>query len=86
MLYYIPNSPVFLQKALLFFKQEENTVRKGEIAHYEQFFLFLQCFQKTSSADMLKPKLVWETVKLDQSEILSFVNAFENIVRKGEKA
>ena len=27
----------YLQKALLFFKQEENTVRKGEIAHYEQF-------------------------------------------------
>ena len=29
-----------------FFKQVENTERKGEIAHYEQFFLFPQCFQK----------------------------------------
>ena len=24
----------------------ENIVRKGEIAHYEQFLLFPQCFQK----------------------------------------
>ena len=28
----------------------ENTVGKGEIAHYEQFLLF-QCFQKSSIAD-----------------------------------
>ena len=27
-------------------KQVENTVRKGEIAPYEQFLLFPQCFQK----------------------------------------
>ena len=29
----------------------ENTVGKGEIARYEQFFLFPQCFQKTCNAD-----------------------------------
>ena len=29
----------------------ENTVRKGEIARYEQFLLFPQCFQKASTAD-----------------------------------
>ena len=29
----------------------ENTVGKGEIARYEQFLLFLQCFQKTCTAD-----------------------------------
>ena len=29
----------------------ENTVGKGEIARYEQFLLFLQCFQKTYTAD-----------------------------------
>ena len=33
------------------FKRVENTVEKGEIAHYEQFLLFPQCFQKTSTAD-----------------------------------
>ena len=30
----------------------ENTVGKGEIARYEQFLLFPQCFQKTFTADM----------------------------------
>ena len=28
-----------------------NTEEKGEIAHYEQFLLFPQCFQKTCPAD-----------------------------------
>ena len=32
-------------------KQVENTVGKVEIAHYEQFLLFPQCFQKTCTAD-----------------------------------
>ena len=33
-------------------KLVENTVGKGEIAHYEQFFLFPQCFlQKTCTRD-----------------------------------
>ena len=34
-----------------FSKRLENTVGKGEIAHYEQFLLFPQCFQKTCTAD-----------------------------------
>ena len=29
----------------------DNTVGKGEIAYYEQFLLFPQCFQKTCTAD-----------------------------------
>ena len=41
-----------------FFKQVENTVRKGEIASYEQCLLFPQCFQKSCNADMYKPGLV----------------------------
>ena len=32
-------------------KSVENTVGKGEIARYEQFLLFPQCFQKTHTAD-----------------------------------
>ena len=32
-------------------KWVENTVGKGEIAHYKQFLLFPQCFQKTCTAD-----------------------------------
>ena len=32
-------------------KRIENTVGKGEIAHYEQFLLFSQYFQKSYTAD-----------------------------------
>ena len=35
-----------------FSKQVENTVGKGEIACYEQFFLFSQCFQKICSPEI----------------------------------
>ena len=34
-----------------FSKWVENTVGKGEIARYEQFLLFLQCFLKTRIVD-----------------------------------
>ena len=36
---------------------------KGEIAHYKQFLLFPQCFQKACTVDTLKPGFVWERVK-----------------------
>ena len=42
-----------------FSKREENTVGKGEIARHEQFLLFLQYFQKTCTADKLKPGIIW---------------------------
>ena len=45
-----------------FFNHVENTVGKAEIACYKQFLLFLQCFQKTCSADTKKPGFVWEMV------------------------
>ena len=32
----------------------ENIVGRGEIARYEQFLLFSQCFQKLSIVDELK--------------------------------
>ena len=34
-----------------FSKRVENTVGKGKIARYEQFFLFSLCFQKTCTKD-----------------------------------
>ena len=40
----------------------ENTVRKREIAHHEQFVLFQQCFQKNCIAETLNQGLVWERV------------------------
>ena len=41
----------FAENGRNFSKLEENTVGKGEIARYEQFLLFPQCFQKTCTAD-----------------------------------
>ena len=35
----------------------ENTVGKGEIARYEQFLLFSQCFQMTFTSDTKKQDL-----------------------------
>ena len=35
-----------------FSKRIENIVRKREIARYEQFLFFPQCFQKTCTVDM----------------------------------
>ena len=43
-------------------KRAENTVGKREIARYEQFLLFPQCFEKTCKADTEKPGFVWERV------------------------
>ena len=45
-------------------KMVYNTVGKGEIACYEQFLLFSQCFLETCIANMKKkPGLIWERVK-----------------------
>ena len=45
-------------------KRVENTVGKGEIARYEQFLLFPQCFQKARFPGASKGVIVWEWVKL----------------------
>ena len=37
----------FDENGCKFLKLVENDVGKGEIARYEQFLLFLQCFQRT---------------------------------------
>ena len=47
-----------------FSKWVENTVDKGEIAHYEQFLLYPQCFQKTCFPGASKGVIVWEWVKM----------------------
>ena len=43
-------------------KWVENTVGKGEIARYEQFLLFPQCFQKACFPGASKGIIVWEWV------------------------
>ena len=66
-------------------KRVENTVGKGEIARYEQFLLFPQCFQKACFPGASKGVIVWEWVKmssaicfnLNQSKILSSGNGLK---------
>ena len=41
----------FYENGTKFSKRIENAVGKGEIARYEQFLLFPQCFQWTCTAD-----------------------------------
>ena len=43
-------------------KRVENTVGKGEIACYEQFLLFPQCFQKACFPGVSKGVIVWDWV------------------------
>ena len=45
-------------------KRVENTVGKGEIARYEQFLLFPQCFQKACFPGASICVNVWEWVNL----------------------
>ena len=57
------NNFEFVENGRKFSKRVENTLGKEEIAHYEQFLLFSQCFQKTCTADTEKPGFVWKRVK-----------------------
>ena len=45
-----------------FSKPVENTVGKGEVARYEQFLLFPQCFQKACFPEASKGVIVREWV------------------------
>ena len=49
---YADNNLEFDENGRMFSKWFAHTVGKGEIARYEQFLLFLQCFQKTSAFDI----------------------------------
>ena len=61
-------------------KLVENTVGKGEIARYERFLLFPQCFQKAHFQGASKGVIVWEWVNPKGED-------FEkNIMAKGENA
>ena len=53
-------------------KWVENTVGKGEIARYEQFLLFPQCFQKACFPGASKGVTVCEWVKCSNTNTLEF--------------
>ena len=69
-----------LIKMAKFSKQVQNTVGKGEIALYEQFLLFPQCFQDLYCRH-IKPGLVWERVmNLDTALTLYYIiPTFKNL-------
>ena len=52
----------FNESITKFFKRVENTVGKGEIARYEQFLLFPQCFLKACFPGASIGAIVWEWV------------------------
>ena len=54
----------FDENSRKFSKLVENTVGKGEIACYEQFLLYPQCFQKACLPRASKGVIVWEWVKV----------------------
>ena len=51
-----------------FSKLVENTVGKGEIARYERFLLFQQCFQMACFAGASKSVIVWERVNSHEGD------------------
>ena len=54
----------FDENSRKFSKWVEITVGKGEIARYEQFLLFPQCFLKACFPGASKGVIVWEWVKV----------------------
>ena len=51
-------------------KRVENTLGKGEIARYERFLLFPQCFQKACFPGASKGVIVWEWVNTPTSALI----------------
>ena len=62
-------------------KWEENTVGKGEIARYEQFLFFPQCFLKACFPEASKGVIAWEWVNSsrDQSLVLTKMKVFADL-------
>ena len=58
----------------------ENTVGKGEIAHYEQFLLCPLCFQMACFPGASKGVIVWEWVNSLLHEINFQQTGLENIL------
>ena len=57
------------EKCRKFFKREEKTAGKGEIARDEQFLLFPQCFQKACFPGASKGVIVREWVNASAKDI-----------------
>ena len=90
----------FDENSRKFSKWLENTVGKEEIARYEQFLLFPQCFQKACFQGASKGVIVWECVnslqhqrkmeaflddKINANKSVQFVSEFETKLLEKEK-
>ena len=79
----------FNENARKLSKWVENTVGKEEIAHYKQFLLFPQCFQKACFPGASKGVTVWEWVKMVFSSLIGLktvsfsCNAFKRLSTQG---
>ena len=78
----------FDENSRKFSKRVENTVGKGEIARYEQFLLFPQCFQKACSPGASKGAIVCEWINtlpndkfLDMTKLKAFTDDKLNIAK-----
>ena len=67
----------FDENSRMFSKWVENTVGKGEIAHYEQFLLFPQCFQKACFAGASKGMLCGNGLTLSQTSPGFYMSAVQ---------
>ena len=56
---------IFAENGRKLSKWEENTFGKGEIARYEQFLPFPQCFQKACFPGASKASLCWNGLRID---------------------
>ena len=70
-----------------FSKRIENTVGEGEIARFEQFLLFPECFQKACFRWVSKGGIVWEW---DKQFMISIIltgneNVAEEEIDEGKK-
>ena len=76
-----PSSKQALAFTCLQYKSFENAVGKGEIAHYEQFLLFSQCFLPVwiTSAIFIKFEIV--VCKLYQFEPVRIMVLWERVHR-----
>ena len=64
------------------FNPVENTVGKGDIARYEQYLLFPQCFQKACFPGVSKDVILWEWVSILLFVVCKFfdLGSVQNIV------
>ena len=68
----------FNENSRKFSKWVGNTVGIGEIARYEQFLLFPQCFQKACFLGVSKGVIVWECVKWKALASKKFSKGLDN--------